>query len=83
MSRLLLSLSILSCTANPVKRQENAFTFYDLKTPLSGPCDLVEGPDGALWGESILVNHIFRVDIISGDVEEYPIPFTNRTDIRR
>ena len=64
-------------SASPVKRQDDSFKFFDLKTPLSGPCDLVEGPDGALWGEAILVNHIFRVDPSSGEVLEFPIPFTS------
>ncbi|KAH9828021.1 hypothetical protein Tdes44962_MAKER09499 [Teratosphaeria destructans] len=56
--------------------RDDRFTFYPLDTPLSGPCDLSVGPDGALWGESILVNHIFRIDPSTGAVEEYPIPFT-------
>ena len=63
------------------KRAVNAndtsrFTFYTLKTPVAGPCDLVEGPDGALWGEGILDNIIFRIDPSTGAIEEYPIPFT-------
>lgn len=52
------------------------FTFYELPTPLSGPCDLTEGPDGALWGEDIAVNYIFRVDPATGKVTQYKIPFT-------
>lgn len=70
-----LSLLLPATSAKPVGRQD-LFTFYNLHTPLAGPCDLVEGPDGALWGESILVNHIFRIDPSSGQVQEFPIPFT-------
>ncbi|KAK3673875.1 hypothetical protein LTR78_006077 [Recurvomyces mirabilis] len=47
-----------------------------MPTTAAGPCDLVEGPDGALWGEDILVNIIFRIDPKTGVVQEYPIPFT-------
>jgi len=37
-------------TASPVQpRQAGAFTYYNLKTPLSAPCDLDTGPDGAIW----------------------------------
>ncbi|KAF2772513.1 NHL repeat-containing protein [Teratosphaeria nubilosa] len=68
------SIAIASPIIDP--RQDDRFTFYSLETPLSGPCDLSVGPDGALWGESILVNQIFRIDPSSGDVEEYSIPFT-------
>ncbi|GIZ37116.1 hypothetical protein CKM354_000057600 [Cercospora kikuchii] len=57
-------------------RQANRFSFFPLKTPLTGPCDLEHGPDGALWGEGILANNIFRIDPNTGLVEEYPIPFT-------
>nr|POE65866.1 virginiamycin b lyase [Quercus suber] len=64
--------------SRPSKRQgeDSRFTFYSLKTPLAGPCDLIEGPDGALWGESILVNEIFRLDPDTGAFEGFTIPFT-------
>jgi hypothetical protein len=32
-------------------RADARFTLYDLPTPLTGPCDLEHGPDGALWGQ--------------------------------
>lgn len=57
-------------------QQEGRFTSYTLPTPLTGPCDLVAGPDGALWGEGILKNNIFRLDPSTGAIEEYTIPFT-------
>ena len=47
----------------------SAFTFYDLPTPLSGPCDSVQGPDGALWVSNILANTIARIDPKTGAVE--------------
>jgi streptogramin lyase len=47
-----------------------------MPTAAAGPCDLAEGPDGALWGEDFLKNIIFRLDPQSGHIEEYPIPFT-------
>jgi len=62
--------------AAPVISQDGRFTIYDLPTPLAGPCDLVEGPDGALWGEDILVNKIFRLAPKSGEIQEFDIPFT-------
>lgn len=43
--------------APPGGKQEGRFTFYQMPTPLSGICDLAEGPDGALWGiEQLSVN---------------------------
>jgi streptogramin lyase len=47
----------------------SSFTFYNLPTPLSGPCDSVQGPDGALWVSNILANTIARIDPNTGDVE--------------
>ncbi|CZT22432.1 uncharacterized protein RCC_08302 [Ramularia collo-cygni] len=62
--------------APPGGKQEGRFTFYQMPTPLSGICDLCEGPDGALWGIEQLVNNLVRLDPETGEVEEYPIPFS-------
>jgi streptogramin lyase len=59
-----------------LERDTSRFTYYDMTTPLIGPCDLAVGPDGALWGQGILVDTFFRVDPATGRVDEYPIPFT-------
>ena len=72
-----LFAAFVGCVPLSERADSSRFKFYNLKTPLSGPCDLVEGPDGALWGESLLVNHIFRIDPSTGNVQEFPIPFTN------
>ncbi|TID27262.1 NHL repeat-containing protein [Venturia nashicola] len=61
-------------SATPVT--DGSFTFYDMPTPLSGPCDLATGPDGALWVQNILVDTIVRIDPVSGQVSEYNIPYT-------
>jgi streptogramin lyase len=66
-----------SCHGFPEPRQAGRFTFYNMLTPAAGPCDLAEGPDGALWGEDILVNKIFRVDPTTSSVQEFAIPFTS------
>lgn len=58
------------------ERQQGRFTFYDMPTAAAGPCDLATGPDGALWGEDILINKLFRVDPKTGNVQEFTIPFT-------
>ena len=72
------SLLFLAAWARPVfeERKVGTFTFYPLPAVLSGPCDLATGPDGALWGEDILVNYLFRIDPETGATTEYPIPFT-------
>ncbi|CZT22644.1 uncharacterized protein RCC_08349 [Ramularia collo-cygni] len=62
------------------KVDDSRFKLYDLPTPLTGPCDLVEGHDGALWGEGVLNNVIFRMHPHTGAFEEYPIPFTTPLD---
>lgn len=79
---LITCLLTLRVLAQPVteKARSHAFSFYDLPTPLAGPCDLTDGPDGALWGQDILVNLLFRVDPATGLVTEYRIPFTTPFD---
>nr|POE49548.1 virginiamycin b lyase [Quercus suber] len=72
----LLAAPLLAIASPMVDRAAGTFTFYDMKTPLAGPCDLAKGPDGALWGQDILVEKIFRVDPKTGNVDEYDIPFT-------
>lgn len=59
-----------------IQGQASRFKFYDMPTPEAGPCDLCTGPDGALWGEDILANRIFRIDPKTDKVEEFLIPFT-------
>lgn len=62
--------------APPGGQQEGRFTFYQMPTLASGICDLCLGPDGALWGVQQLVNQIMRLDPETGEVEEFPIPFS-------
>lgn len=57
-------------------KSDDAFTFYDLPPPLSGPCDLCTGPDGGLWGQDQLVNQLFRIEPSTGEIETFEIPFT-------
>lgn len=73
---LLLSCATYSLARAVPFENQSSFTFYDLPTPLSGPCDLCEGPDGALWGQDQLGPSLFRIDPASGDVEDFKIPFT-------
>ena len=52
---LLGLLPALPALAAPtLDSRASRFTLYDLNTPATGPCDLAEGPDGAIWGQSIL-----------------------------
>lgn len=41
--------SLTLVAAAPASR----FTLYDVPTPLAGPCDLWDGPDGAIWVRSM------------------------------
>lgn len=78
----LTALFIAVANAAPAS---SPFTFYNLPTPLSGPCDSAEGSDGALWVSNILANTIARIDPNSGNVEgmfPLPSPFRMGTDTR-
>ncbi|EME38854.1 hypothetical protein DOTSEDRAFT_180786 [Dothistroma septosporum NZE10] len=71
-----LAVAVSAAPASNKRADDPRFTLYDLPTALTGPCDLATGPDGALWGQGILKDVIFRIDPSTGKVHEYTIPFT-------
>lgn len=77
---LLAARHVLSSPILTDRATDPRFTLYDLPTALTGPCDLENGPDGALWGQGILDNIFFRIDPATGHIDEYPIPFTTPLD---
>ena len=52
------------------------FKYIDMKTPLSGPCDVSEGTDGLIYVQELLANKIVRYNQHTGELTEYDIPFT-------
>ncbi|KAF2159762.1 hypothetical protein M409DRAFT_70814 [Zasmidium cellare ATCC 36951] len=77
----LISLALLASTTYGsdlvAEVQDGRFTFYEMPTPLAGPCDLAYNPvDGNLYGEQQLINQLFMINPRTGRVTEYPIPFT-------
>jgi streptogramin lyase len=53
------------------------FTFYDLPTPESGPCDICEGHDGMVYIQNFLVDTLVRLNPTTGEMTEYKIPYKN------
>jgi len=51
-------------------------TQYTAPTPLSGPCNLVEGPDGQMWFTEVLAHKIARIDAATAQIQEFNIPNT-------
>lgn len=80
MLSFLLFIACLLISFHGFTKAADPFTFYDMPTPLAGPCDLCEGPDGAEWVQDLLANKIARIDPTTGLVEEYEIPFTLPTN---
>lgn len=70
----LLALPFLAASVYG-QRRDGRFTFYQMKTPASGPCDMAT-LNGKLYGEQQFINQIFEVDPRTGAVEEYKIPTT-------
>lgn len=68
-------LTALTSDLSPT-RDDSLFTLYDLPDPLSGPCDLCTGPDGALWGQDQLSPTLFRIDPVTNRTQTFEIPFT-------
>ncbi|GIZ44443.1 hypothetical protein CKM354_000764000 [Cercospora kikuchii] len=56
---------------------DGRFTFYQMKTALSGPCDMAYNPvDRLLYGEQQFIDQLFSINPANGAVTEYEIPFT-------
>ena len=53
------------------------FTYKQMTTPFSGPCDVSEGTDGHVYVQELLANQIARYNQNTGELKEFPIPFTN------
>jgi virginiamycin B lyase len=51
------------------------WTFYPTPTPESGPCVNLPGMDGAEWFEETIAKKVGRIDIDTGKVEEFPVPY--------
>ncbi|EME82256.1 uncharacterized protein MYCFIDRAFT_83884, partial [Pseudocercospora fijiensis CIRAD86] len=52
------------------------FTYKHMTTPFSGPCDVSEGTDGHVYIQELLANQIARYNQNTGELKEFPIPFT-------
>lgn len=55
---LALSIFVALAIATPVTLPENdpsRFTYYTMPTAFAGPCDLVNGPDGLIWGDDVSI----------------------------
>ncbi|KAF2760422.1 NHL repeat-containing protein [Pseudovirgaria hyperparasitica] len=52
------------------------FRFYDNPDFLQGPCDITTGPDGNIWTQNFLDNSISKIEIESGKVTNYKIPYS-------
>jgi hypothetical protein len=67
-------LKASSCAAIPTA---SPFTFYDMPTALSGPCDICEGHDGYVYIQNFLVDTLVKLDPATGERTEYQIPYKN------
>ncbi|MER5673724.1 Vgb family protein [Pseudonocardia alni] len=56
--------------------QDGRFTFYPVPSVPGGPCVTSPGPDGAAWFLETLAGKLGRIDVATGRIEEYPIPYT-------
>jgi hypothetical protein len=52
------------------------FRYYDNHDLLQGPCDIATGPDGNIWTQNFLDNSISRIEIQSGQVTNFPVPYS-------
>jgi len=72
---LLTSSLVAAAPASEAAALDSRFRYYEMPTPMAGPCDLCTGPDGAIWAQDILVDKIARIDPHTGEVEEFEIPY--------
>ncbi|KAH7067629.1 hypothetical protein BKA63DRAFT_522531 [Paraphoma chrysanthemicola] len=52
------------------------FKFFDNPDLLQGPCDITTGPDGNIWTQNFLDNSISRIEVESGKVTNFPVPYS-------
>lgn len=52
------------------------FRYYENPDLLQGPCDITTGPDGNIWTQNFLDNSVSKIEIQSGEVTNYPIPYS-------
>jgi len=75
---LAISVPLLDLTPSYFKGDSDParFKYYENPDALQGPCDITTGPDGNIWTQNFLDNSISRVDIHSGQVTNYPVPYS-------
>lgn len=72
-----LSLVNLGIQAAPVVGLEpGSFSVFYMPTIDAGPCDITTGPDGNIWVQDQLVNKLAKINVKTGQVTEYEIPFS-------
>lgn len=74
LTALCLLVEMMSCETIHLKPER--FTYTKMKTPLSGPCDVTQGPDGLIWIQQITANQLARYNQHTKELTEYPIPFS-------
>jgi streptogramin lyase len=72
---LMMSLGVVNASA------DNSVTLYNPPTPLSGPCVVTPTPDGAIWFLEAFAAKIARIDPVTGNIIEYPIPWSPRSSL--
>lgn len=78
---LALTASAIAQNAAPgttkfVQGDPARFTYTDMLTPLSLPCDVSEGPDNNIYVQA-LIGKITRYNYKTGALKEFDIPFTS------
>ncbi|CAH0382764.1 unnamed protein product [Bemisia tabaci] len=66
----------LATTLPLTSADPSQFTFFDVPYPVVGPCDVCEGPDGAVWIQAIKSPYFARFDPVTRTFTHYLIPFT-------
>lgn len=77
MLSLLIAPLLVGASLTGAAPTSSGFTFYDLPTPESGPCDICEGHDGMVYIQNFLVDTLVRLDPNTGKMTEYQIPYKN------
>ncbi len=75
-SSLLVSIFSACIGSLAAAQPPGTVTQYTAPTPLSGPCNAVQGPDGQMWFVEVLAHKIARVDATTGTIQEFTIPNT-------
>ena len=80
---LFTSLISIAFATTALAAPASRFTYFNLKTPAAGPCDLYTGPDGNIYSSTFLADKLVKITRTSANPQltEITIPYTRAASL--